>query len=183
MQTAVQNSLAIAGARTVAVSFTQPKSNNCEATAATIARPIEGSGRYAVKLEGNGCSAWAWLQLDVWAQRAGHHPPGARGRAAGIGGDDGGTADHRRARPGAAVADTAAARSIPRGQMVLASHVRAVGGGAGEAVKVLVRSGAIVIESTGRLVSCGRDRACAVLPSGKHVEGRLDEGRLLVDLP
>jgi len=52
-----------------------------------------------------------------------------------------------------------------------------------EAVKVLVRNGALAIETVGRLVACGAGRACAVLASGKHVEGQLADGRLIVEVP
>jgi len=53
----------------------------------------------------------------------------------------------------------------------------------GETVKVIVMSGPLAIELQGRAISCGSGRICAVLPSGRHVEGHLDEGRLLVDVP
>jgi hypothetical protein len=54
---------------------------------------------------------------------------------------------------------------------------------AGGAVRVVVRSGLVVLEQTGRFVPCGAGRACAVLPSGKHVEGRLEDGRVVVEVP
>jgi hypothetical protein len=53
----------------------------------------------------------------------------------------------------------------------------------GETVKVIVMSGPLAIEVQGRAISCGAGRLCAVLPSGRHVEGHLQEGRLLVDVP
>ena len=48
---------------------------------------------------------------------------------------------------------------------------------------VIVMSGPLAIEVQGRAISCGAGRTCAVLPSGRHVEGHLEEGRLLVDVP
>jgi hypothetical protein len=54
---------------------------------------------------------------------------------------------------------------------------------AGTPVKIVVRVGALSVEQLGRIVPCTRDAICAVLPSGKHVEGRLEDGRLVVELP
>jgi hypothetical protein len=53
----------------------------------------------------------------------------------------------------------------------------------GTRVRILVRVGSLVVEEAGRLVPCSRGLACAVVPSGKHVEGRLEDGTLLVETP
>jgi hypothetical protein len=53
----------------------------------------------------------------------------------------------------------------------------------GEIVKVMIVSGALVIEQAGRGVPCGRGRSCASLASGKQVEGDLVEGKLVVQAP
>jgi hypothetical protein len=62
---------------------------------------------------------------------------------------------------------------------------RAPAGPAGPAVgtrvRILVRVGSLVVEEVGRLVPCSRGLACAVVPSGKHVEGRLEDGTLVVE--
>ena len=50
-------------------------------------------------------------------------------------------------------------------------------------MKVSVRAGTLSIAQTGRIVSCGRGRTCAVMPSGKHVEGQIVEGQLIVEAP
>jgi flagella basal body P-ring formation protein FlgA len=76
-----------------------------------------------------------------------------------------------------------AARDLPRGTVLQASHVAGATLASGETVKVIVMSGPLAIEVQGRAISCGAGRTCAVLPSGRHVEGRLEEGRLLVDVP
>jgi hypothetical protein len=45
-------------------------------------------------------------------------------------------------------------------------------------------SGAVSIETHGRRSQCLHGRDCAVLSSGKHVEGHIDEGgRLIVEVP
>ena len=76
-----------------------------------------------------------------------------------------------------------AARDLPRGSVLQASDVAGATTASGEAVKVIVMSGSLAIELQGRVVSCGVGRTCALLPSGRHVEGRWEDGRLLVDVP
>jgi hypothetical protein len=52
---------------------------------------------------------------------------------------------------------------------------------AGSRVRILVQVGSLMVEEVGRLVPCSRGLVCAVVPSGKHVEGRLDNGTLVVE--
>ncbi len=54
---------------------------------------------------------------------------------------------------------------------------------AGSRVRVLVRVGALSVEEDGRLVPCTRNRTCAVVSSGKHLEGQLENGILVVESP
>jgi flagella basal body P-ring formation protein FlgA len=62
-----------------------------------------------------------------------------------------------------------------------------VGPRPGEPVAVLVRAGPLELERTGRAVPCAREaeavHACALLPGGRRVEGRLLAGRILVEAP
>ena len=58
-----------------------------------------------------------------------------------------------------------------------------IGPAPGALVAVRIRSGALTVEQSGRAVPCARGLACALLPSGRRVEGRLTDGRLLVELP
>jgi hypothetical protein len=53
----------------------------------------------------------------------------------------------------------------------------------GEPLKVIVMTGALAVEMQGRAVPCGAGRTCVVLPSGRHMEGRLENGHLLVEVP
>jgi hypothetical protein len=183
VQAAMNNAVAIAGARVVPVSYTPSSGRPCQASAAVIGRPIDGGGRFAVKLTGEGCTAWAWLKVDVWAQV----PITTRLVREGERLDDAVTFVDRQIISGRAPvslsSESVAARSIARGQAVMPEQVKRSSGNAGDTVKVLVQSGALAVETTGRLVACGRDKSCAVLASGKHVEGRLTEGRLMVVLP
>lgn len=183
VQSAVDGAIAVGGARVVPVSYAPSGRSTCAATAATIARPIDGSGKFAVKLTGAGCTAWAWLKVDVWAQV----PVTTRLVREGERLDDAVTFVDRQITAGRApvtlTAESVASRPLARGQAVMPEHVRRTGGNPGETIKILVVSGALAVETQGRVVSCGRDRTCAVLASGKHVEGRLQEGRLLVGAP
>jgi flagella basal body P-ring formation protein FlgA len=183
VENAITGALAVAGARVVATSYSASLPRGCQATSATVARPIEGSGRYAVKLQGSGCTGWAWVRLELWAPvpvttrqvRQGEALAGAV------------TLVERQITSGRAppvlAANAVAARSLARGQAVTGEQLRQGGSGAGEAVKVVVRSGGVEVATAGRMVGCGRGHTCAVLASGKHVEGQLAEGVLLVQAP
>ena len=185
VQTALDGAVAISGARVVPVSYTPSSGRPCEATSAVISRPIDGSGKFAVKLTGKGCSSWAWLKVDVWAQV----PVTTRLVREGerLDGVDAVTFVERQitsGRPPVTLsAESVAARSLARGQAVMPNDVKRTGGNAGDAVKVTVQSGSLVVQTSGRIVACGRDKTCAVLASGKHVEGRLQNGSLVVEIP
>jgi hypothetical protein len=182
VQAAVDSAVAVANARVVPVEYQPAKGRACEASSATINRPIDGSGKFAVKLAGKGCTAWAWLKLDVWAQV----PVTTRLVREGERLDDAVTFVDRQITSGRAPvtlsSESVASRPLPRGQAVMPNDVKRTGGNAGDTVKVMVQSGSLVVETTGRIVGCGRDKTCAVLASGKHVEGRLQNGSLVVEI-
>jgi hypothetical protein len=181
VQAAVDNAVMVAGARVVPVSYAV-SGRPCAADTATISRPIDGSGRFAVKLTGTGCSAWAWLKVDLWAQV----PVTTRLVREGERLDDAVTFVDRQITAGrpplVLSAESVAAHPLARGQALAPTDVKRLTGNAGDSVKVLVQSGALAVETQGRIVACGRDKTCAVLASGKHVEGRLVEGRLMVEV-
>ncbi|HEY8926676.1 MAG TPA: hypothetical protein VIU64_19970, partial [Polyangia bacterium] len=80
-------------------------------------------------------------------------------------------------------AGATADRALVAGQVVETDMVRAPGPRPGDPVKVVLVAGALAIEQTGRAVPCARNHNCAVLPSGKHVDGAFVDGRLLVQMP
>lgn len=176
--------LAVSDARVVALTWTAP--TTCRVQSASVQQPITGSGRVAVKVAGKNCAAWGWAQIQVWAKVAVTTRPVRVGEAL----TPAVTILEREVmsgRPPIIPSEGAvAARSLPSG---VALSVNDVSGstavvGAGESVKVLIASGAVAIEAQGRRIACLRNRACAVLATGKHVEGRWDErGRLIVELP
>jgi len=164
--------------------------NTCAAAGdlrAEVPRPVDGSGRFGVKLVGthaNGapCQAWIWARLRVMAQvsvttravRAGEPFAGAVAPA------------EREILPGrqpaTALDGATAERSVGPGQMIEAEMARPPGLHPGESVKVVLIAGGLSIEQMGRAVGCARNHNCAVLPNGKHVDGTLTDGRLLVQM-
>jgi hypothetical protein len=172
LQTSLSN--ALPEGRLDVVGWKLSGSTRCTPTAATIDRAINGSGRYAVKLEGGGCGAWAWATVRVYAPafittrtvRAGEPLDGAVKSV---------DQEVRAGRTPAPVAPgSKAARALSNGQLVEANHVEAAGPKPGSPIKVMVRAGSLAVTQYGRAISCGHGRICAVLPSGKHVEGELD---------
>ena len=153
-----------------------------------VPRPVDGSGRFAVKLvgaraSGEPCESWSWVRVRLFASvpvvtravRGGDSLAGAT------------KMEEREIQPGhvpaIVVADATADRSLGAGQMLEADAVRAPGLRSGESVKVVLVSGGLAVEQIGRAVPCARNHNCAILPSGKHVDGALVEGRLMVQIP
>jgi hypothetical protein len=161
---------------------------DCRATSAELLRPIDGSGRVAVKVSGRSargrsCDAWTWVRVRVVAPVA----VAARALAAGERLQGATTIEDRELRAGHAPAPigpaSVAARAVGAGQVMEAALVSEPMLRPGEIVKVMIVSGALVIEQAGRGVPCGRGRSCASLASGKQVEGDLVEGKLVVQAP
>jgi hypothetical protein len=181
---AAESALVVPGGRLTVRSFRTPGNGaqRCNVRDASIDRPIEGSGRYPVKLSGRGCPAWGWVEVKVEARalvttrsvRAGESLEGAV------------TEMEREVRPplrelATELKGARASRAIGRGQVVEKSHLEAPGAAPGSSVKVLVKAGGLQVIQSGRIVPCGRGRTCAVMPSGRHVEGALVDGRLIVE--
>lgn len=164
--------------------------NTCAAAGdlrAEVPRPVDGSGRFGVKLLGTHaggapCQAWLWVRLRVMAQVS------VAARAIRMGEPFAGatTLAEREILPGrqpaTALEGATAERSVGPGQMIEAEMARPPGLHPGESVKVVLVAGALSVEQTGRAVACARNHNCAVLPNGKHVDGTLMDGRLLVEL-
>jgi hypothetical protein len=156
---------------------------SCVPASATVSSAVAGSGRYAVKVQGDGCGAWGWATVRVFA------PAFITTRSVRLGEPLDGAVKSvdQEVRPGRVPAPvnpgSKAARALTSGQLVEASHLEATGPKPGSTVKVMVHAGSLSISQYGRAISCGRGRICAVLPSGKHVEGELEGDVLQVVLP
>jgi hypothetical protein len=191
VQAALAAAVTIPGARADLVALDRP-ANDCVTTdpavRVEIARPIDGSGRFAVKLigtraRGMTCEVWAWARIRVFAQV----PVARRAIRAGETLASATRTEEREIRPGHVPALLTAAstadRTLGMGQMIEADAVATPGLRAGESVKILIISGSLAIEQIGHAVPCTRGHNCAVLPSGKRIEGTLVDGRLMVQLP
>jgi hypothetical protein len=154
----------------------------CRVSSADVARPIDGSGRFPVRVSGRGCKGWAWVELEVWAATS----VTTRAVRAGEMLTSAVTVVEREIRPGRlpfiVPGGAIASHSLPVGRAIDASDVTRTNVGLGDPIKVVFVSGTVAIEAQARRTNCLRDRDCAVLRSGRHVEGHIDEGgRLIVE--
>ncbi len=178
----LDRALAVPAGRIVPLRWISP--GKCRPTSAIVPRPIEGSGRVAVRVTGRGCSGWGWVVLQVWAETQ------VTARAVHAGEMIASVSQivEREIRPGyppfVAAADSVASRNLPAGCAINQTDVSNTSVTLGDPIKVVFVSGAVAIKTNGRRSPCLRSRDCAVLASGKHVEGQIDEaGRLIVEVP
>jgi hypothetical protein len=179
---ALTRALTLEGATVVPLHFAAPA--RCHIRDASVSQPLSGSGRVAVQYAGHGCSGFAWVDVQVWAKVA--VTTRAVPKGAPLAGALAWTRrEIRRGHPPYLPDENAvASRTLSAGTEIAARDVGASGFSAGGMVKVLVVSGALAVATQGRQVACGAGRLCAVLPSGKRVEGVLDANqRLVVEVP
>ena len=67
MDQALASALAVPGARVDVRAYQPAGAVTCPVTQASVERAVEGSGRYPVKVSGQGCAGWAWVELKVFA--------------------------------------------------------------------------------------------------------------------
>lgn len=176
----LSHALAIPGARIVPLSWSAPA--GCRIESASVPRSIDGSGRMAVKFAGKNCSGWGWVRLEVWSETAVTTRAVRAGEAVEFAMVEQEVRSGR--MPFEPATGAVAVRSLPAGTTLSPADVGKNGVVAGDPVKIVVASGAVSIETQGRRVGCSRSRDCAVLSSGKHLEGRMDDdGRLIVQVP
>ena len=183
-------SLAPAGARVAVVSMAKPLPDGCALARVQADRRLAASGRYQVRLSGsdagaNGCELRTWLRVKVVAAVR----VAARDLKAGESLEPSSTSLEDREivsghEPLTDVPEgSVLARGLSAGAVVETSHLRPPGPGMGDPLTVMVQAGPVSIVQQGRAVPCVSRRVCAQLPSGKRVEGRLVDGRLLVEVP
>lgn len=155
-----------------------------------LAQPLASSGRVAVVVpglrEGHPCRAWIWARVRVFASV----PVTTRSLHAGQSLTGAWALREVELRPGfvawepaASATEALADRSLASGQGIAEDMVRRAGLAAGQPIKVLLLTGALSVEASGTVVPCGRTRTCAVLASGRHIEGAWEDGRLVVRTP
>ncbi len=188
VQEAVAAALTVpeATARLVATSVRVP--DGCRVSQGQVDRPLTSSGTLTMKLQGatrrgGVCEGWARVVVSVTAPVLVTTRVVRPGESL----DAVTEVQWRELTPGLRPASTqtgaVAARTLMAGQVLDVNAVRAERAHAGGQVKVVVRVGTLTVEQMGRVVSCGPGRSCAVLPSGKHVEGNMQNDRLVVMAP
>lgn len=185
---AIERAVSISGARVDSASEEKPVARTCPSREVIVPRAVDGSGRIAVKIVGvkaGGvpCEVWTWVRVRLVADVA----VTRRAVRSGDSMADAVVMQTREVMPGRPPAQlqpgAVATRAIAAGAVVESDAVAAATVRPGDTVKILVVSGSLAVEQTGRATPCARGRSCAQLPSGKHVEGDLINGRLVVALP
>lgn len=186
---ALTAALALPGARVELIELKPAYLVNCAPADAKTSKPLDASGKVALRFSGTrdgggACVAWAWAEVKVLAPAlvaARDVADGAPLDAASF------TTSDQEARAGqtlfTALPDGAtAARALRAGTVLEPQHVR-LGPPPGGAIVVLVRDGALEVEQPGRATACARGKVCAILPSGRRVEGHIEKNRLIVNSP
>ena len=186
VQGAVAAALAVPGGRAELLDLSDGLPEGCVVERAELPKPVAASGRFALRLagtsaQGRPCQAWVWARVRVSAPTL----VTRRGVAPGEPLVDAVGTEERAVEPGrpplAALPEGAtAARALPAGARVELELLQ-VGPRPGGAVAVVLRTGVLEVEQLGRAVPCARGRACALLPSGRRVEGRWHGGRIELD--
>jgi hypothetical protein len=185
---AVQGSLALPNAHVEVVDVAGALAPDCKLGSAELPASIAASGRVPVHLVGAGasgirCERWVWVRVRVSA------PSLVTTRDVPEGAPLGGavaTAE-REVLPGHQPLSklpegASAGRPLASGTPIEAAFVR-VGPPPGDPVTILLRSGALAVEQRGRAMACRQGRVCALLPSGRRVEGDWHDGRIELDMP
>jgi hypothetical protein len=173
---AVKGAAGVPGA-TVELSAYRPSPASCPIESAQVERPYFGSGEVLAHFAGAHCSGAALVHVSVraaiWiakkAVRAGEVIEAEQVEKEIHG-------EVLSALPNGA----RAAHAINAGQAISAEMLQDAAGPVGGKVSVELVDGALRIGTTGRVVPCSRGKSCAVLPSGKHVEGDFTGGVLVV---
>jgi hypothetical protein len=186
VRAAVADAVGLPGARAEVLELTGDVPRACALARAEVRGTISASGEVAVHLFGAGgpsCDGWAWARVRVRA------PSLVTTRALTEGDplDGAVEAREREVLPGrpplAALPEGAiAARALPAGATVDEAAIR-IGARPGDPVAVLLRAGTLSVEQEGRAIACRRGRVCALLPSGRRVEGVWHDGRIVLGSP
>ncbi len=185
----VSAALAVPGARAELLELRITTGRACPADRAEALRPVTSSGEVALRLAGTGadgraCQGYAWARIRVVASGLVVSRAVAQGELL----QDAvaqGEVELRLGRPPPLTglqAGSRAARALAAGAPLLPTDVRD-GPLPGEPITVLVRTGGLELSRTGRALPCSRGHACALLPGGRRVEGRLEDGKLLLEAP
>jgi len=188
VRVAAAEAVTLPGAQAEVLELTGALPSHCALTRAEVPGVVSGSGRVAVHLfgaeaSGRACDGWAWARVRVSAPSLVTTRPLAEGDPL-----DGAVATVERevlaGRPPLSTLPegATAARALTAGVAVDEALIR-VGARPGEPVAVVLRAGALFVEQQGRAIACRRGRVCALLPTGRRVEGIWHEGRIVLGSP
>lgn len=185
---AVADALAVPGARAEILEYLPRLEASCAAKSAAADRRLVGSGAVAIRLSGEDargrpCQGWAWARVRVVASAMVAARALQRGEML-----EGGAVrlEERELRatrePVSSIPKGAkAAQFLAAGQMLEPHHLLDPSAPApGEPIAVVLQRGPVEVALEGTAVPCPRGKACAQLPSGRRVEGRFIEKRLVV---
>ncbi len=187
---AVAAALAVPDARVEVEDVRVSVGASCPMARVEALRPVTGSGEVPLRFTGEGadrrsCQGFAWARVHVTATGL----VASRTVRMGEPLEDAVTAgvvELRTGRPPPLAAlprGARAARTLAAGAPVLGDDVRE-GPLPGEPIAVVVRiGGGLELSQDGRATPCTRGHACAVLPGGRRVEGRLEDDHLLLESP
>ncbi len=178
----------VSGSRLELIDFDFKMKPQCSLVSVRSSRPIVASGRYAIKAMGRSasgtrCEGWAWARIRVLAKvmiATQRIEPGEPISTNSI------RTEEREKKTGQKlvqkIPSEAKASTLLLPGTVLEKHHLRIGPAIGESVEVEVRTGQVSVVQTGRVVPCLPGRLCAQLESGKRLEGRYLNGRLVVEV-
>ncbi|OFX24445.1 MAG: hypothetical protein A2V77_19745 [Anaeromyxobacter sp. RBG_16_69_14] len=187
VRAAIAAAVALPGASAEVLELTGALPARCSLTRAEAPRPVSASGRVALHLFGRDgaerCDGWAWVRVRVSAPslvttRAIMEGAALEGAVAAVEREVVAGRPPVTTLPEGAVADRALAAGVPLDE----AHFR-IGARPGQAVAVVLRAGALAVEQRGQAIACRRGRACALLPTGRRVEGTWHDGRIQLESP
>jgi len=185
---ALDRAVPLPGARVEVTDYRPDLPGGCALSRAEVPAPVTGSGRVAVRLSGTlpggaPCDGWAWARVRLLASvLVASRPLNAGEPLTGAVGSQEREITSGRSPLARLPADAVAGRALAAGQVLEERDLRS-GPAPGEPVTVVIRLGSLRVEQPGRSVPCVRGRACALMPSGKRVEGAWQGGRIVVESP
>lgn len=141
---------------------------------------LERSGRVPLRITGEGCQAFGWLELRLFAHGWRTNRRVAPGELLASATEAVEVELTGAGQPLAALPDGATAkRALPAGLAVTAQELQ-VGPPSGTPITVRVVAAGLLVEQQGTLTTCAGLLRCAQLGSGKIVRGELSAGALVV---
>lgn len=177
------------GTRATVLEYRATLPAGCVAAQALATGPADGAGRVTLRLSGSNdkgarCEGFAAARAQFVAPAWVVTKALARGAPL-----DGSVAQEERpwsasrARVIDLTPNATAAAALAPGTVLEDRHVQGPGPHVGDKVTVVLKTGAVTLTQEGRLAPCMSGRSCATLPTGRKLEGRLVDGRLLVEAP